>query len=207
MPLQLGNGAYTLTIYEQVTGTSYIPVMSESFSVSLASSLKPYTASSIISDFSRSSKAVSQAASLCKGISTQDGKVDAIYQWIAGNITYDTALANNIINNKSSYETYLPNPDKTMSTRKGICFDYASLMCAMLRSQGIPTRLVKGSTRLGYHAWNEVYFKGKGWVVIAGFRLMEIDGSSWVLLDTTWAAAGWSPEKIKNTTHNKQRVY
>ncbi len=207
LPLQLGNGNYTLTVYEQVAGTSYVAVMALGFSVNLSSSLKPYTAASIISDFSRSSKAVAQAASLCKGISSQDGKVNAVYNWIASNISYDTALANNIIKNKSLYEAYLPDPDKTMSSRKGICFDYASLMCAMLRSQGIPTRLVKGSTPLGYHAWNEVYFKGKGWVVIANFRLAEIDGSSWVLLDTTWAAAGWSPEKIKNTTHNKQRVY
>lgn len=207
IPLQLGNGSYSLTVYEQVEGTSYTPVMAHTFSVSLASSLRPFTASSIISDFSRGSACVSKAGSLCSGITTQTGRVDAVYTWIVNNITYDRELSASISKDKSLYDTYLPDPDRTYSTRKGICYDYASLMCAMLRSQGIPTRMIKGSTPLGYHAWNEVFFEGKGWVVVAAFRWKEIDGADWVLLDSTWAAAGWSPEKIISTTHTKQRTY
>ena len=30
---------------------------------------------------------------------------------------------------------------QTLNDKTGICFDYASLTCAMLRSQGIPTKL------------------------------------------------------------------
>lgn len=207
IPLQLGNGTYSLTIYEQVEGTSYTPVMAHTFAVSLASSLKPYTAASIISDFSRSSACVGKAGSLCGGLTTQTGRVEAVYTWIVNNITYDQALAASINKDKSLYDTYLPDPDRTYSTRKGICYDYASLMCAMLRSQGIPTRMIKGSTPLGYHAWNEVYFAGHGWVIVAAFSWKEIDGAGWVLFDSTWAAAGWSPEKIISTAHTKQRTY
>ena len=72
---------------------------------------------------------------------------------------------------KQQIDVYLPDPDRTYSSRNGICYDYASLMCAMLRSQGIPSRLIKGSTPLGYHAWNEVFFEGRGWVVVAAFPL------------------------------------
>ena len=38
----------------------------------------------------------------------------------------------------------LPSVDETLKTKKGICFDYAALMTAMLRSQGIPTKLEIG---------------------------------------------------------------
>lgn len=205
IPLQMGNGSYTITVYEQVSGTSYTPKLAHTFSVTLASTLKPYTAASIMTDFSHGSACVQKASSLCSGISTSTGKVDAVYRWIVGNISYDRDLANSI--SSGTVKTYIPSPDKTFSSKKGICFDYASLMCAMLRSQGIPTRLVVGSTPLGYHAWNEVYFAGQGWVVVASFKWKEIDGSGWVLFDTTFAAGGMSAASIQSTTHTKQKTY
>ncbi|MBP8989083.1 MAG: hypothetical protein KBG64_02575 [Clostridia bacterium] len=207
IPLQLGDGTYTLTIYEQIEKTAYSPLMTHSFSVSLASSLRPFTSSSIMSDFSRGSSCVSKANSLCSQLTSQTAKVDAVYRWITSNIRYDRLLSDQISKDKSMIDTYLPDPDRTYTTKKGICYDYASLMCAMLRSQGIPTRMIKGSTPLGYHAWNEVFFEGKGWVVVADFRWDKVNGSSWVLFDSTWSAAGWSPEKIIGTTHTKQRIY
>ncbi len=205
IPLQLGNGSYQLNVYEGLGGDSYASKWSFTFSVSLASSLKPYTASSIMSDFSRGSGCVGKANSLCSGIGTSTGKVDAVYSWIVNNISYDRALASSISNKQIT--TYVPDPDRTYSSRKGICFDYASLMCAMLRSQGIPTRLIVGSTSLGYHAWNEVFFEGKGWVVVASFEWQQIDGSDWVLFDSTFAAGGMSGSEIQNTTHTKQKTY
>jgi hypothetical protein len=205
LPLQMGNGTYTMMIYEQVDGASYATKMAHTFSVSLASSLKPYTAASIMTDFSRGSSCVKKANSLCANINTQNGKVEAVYTWIVSNISYDQALANSITSQQIT--VYLPDPDQTYTSRKGICFDYASLMCAMLRSQGIPTRLIMGSTSLGYHAWNEVFFEGTGWVIVASFRWKEIDGYGWVMFDSTWAASGMSPEQIMGTTHNRQKIY
>lgn len=205
LPLQMGNGKYTISVYEQVSGSSYAAIMAHSFAVDLASSLKPYLAASIMSDFSRASALVSKADSLTSGISTQNGRVEAVYKWIVANIDYDRVLASSITSGEVS--VYVPDPNKTYSSRKGICFDYASLMCAMLRSQGIPTRLIVGSTPLGYHAWNEVYFAGTGWVVVASFSWEKIDGSGWVLFDSTFAAGGMTPEKIQSTTHTKQKTY
>jgi hypothetical protein len=205
IPLQMGNGSYTLSVFSQISGTSYAQAMASTFNVDLASSLKPFTAASLMSDFSTGSACVSKANSLCSGITTTNGRVDAIYGWIVSNINYDTALANSITSGQVA--VYLPDPDRTYSTRKGICFDYASLMCAMLRSQGIPTRLIIGQTPLGYHAWNEVYFAGTGWVVVASFQWQNIDGSGWVMLDSTFAAGGMSPADIQGTTHTKQKTY
>lgn len=205
LPLNRGNGPYNLLVAKNVGGDSYTPEMLLSFNVSLTSSLKPFTAASVMSDFSRGSTSVQRANSLTSGITTADGKVSAVYSWIVANISYDRDLANSISSSQITY--YLPDPDRTMASRKGICFDYASLMCAMLRSQGIPTRLIMGSTPQGYHAWNEVYFEGSGWVVVAEFKWKKLDGSGWVQFDTTFAAGGLSPATIQSTSYTRSRVY
>lgn len=73
-------------------------------------------------------------------------------------ITYDDVLAETV------QADYLPVNDKTLEAGKGICFDYASLMAALLRSQNIPTKLEVGYSGDAYHAWISVYLKEKGWV-------------------------------------------
>lgn len=65
--------------------------------------------------------------------------------------------------------TYLSDIDKIVEEKTGICYDFASLYAALLRSQGIPVKLVKGytSNAKGYHAWNEVYDEETGeWHII-----------------------------------------
>ena len=74
-----------------------------------------------------------------------------------------------------------------MLTRgKGICFDYAALMAAMLRSQSIPTRLVTGYAGTAYHAWIDVWSETEGWI----HNVIFFDGNNWELMDPTFAAAG-----------------
>ncbi len=67
-----------------------------------------------------------------------------IYQ---SNVDYDYDKAQNIVDNNVT--GYLPDPDETLSTKKGICYDYAALAAAMLRSQGIPTKLITGYVSSG----------------------------------------------------------
>ena len=58
--------------------------------------------------------------------------------------------------------------NNTLEVKSGICYDYASLLASMLRSQGIPTKMAKGyaNTSSVYHAWNEVYLSDEDrWVV------------------------------------------
>ena len=83
---------------------------------------------------------------------------------------------------------YQPDPDETMKTGKGICFDYAALAAAMLRSQGIPTKLIFGYVSPDdlYHAWNMFYTDETGWVT-AEFK---VDSKNWTRLDLTFAANG-----------------
>ena len=210
LPLNMGNGQYDLRIVKNVGGTSYQVEMSQSFNVSLSSSLRPFTASSIATDFSSGSSSVQRANQLVSGHSTTDKKVEAVYTWIINNISYDRNLQQRV--SSGEIYAYWPDPDRTMSSRKGICFDYAALMCAMLRSQGIPTRMVIGPVRTSSgdieHAWNEVYFEGRGWVVIAEFRWKQVSGTDWVHFDTTFAAGGISPSDIQQYDYSRRnRVY
>ena len=106
--------------------------------------------------------------------------VKAVYAYIKDHVTYDVAKA------QSPPVGYIPSVDDTFLTNTGICFDYASLAAAMLRSCGIPTKVETGyiSPSGIYHAWNEVYVKDSGWIEV-GFK---IDADTWTLLDLTFAA-------------------
>jgi transglutaminase-like putative cysteine protease len=57
-------------------------------------------------------------------------------------------------------------------------------MTALLRSQGIPTRLEVGYSDQVYHAWISTYVDDIGWID----NVIAFDGSDWHLLDPTLAA-------------------
>ena len=65
-------------------------------------------------------------------------------------------------------------------------------MSAMLRSQGIPTKLEVGYSGEAYHAWISTYIKESGWVD----NIIQFDGNSWTLMDPT-LAAGNSADSVK----------
>lgn len=94
----------------------------------------------------------------------------AIEEWMAANITYTRQI-----------DTLAPGSDAVhhllFRSRKGFCEQIGSALVVMLRSLGIPARLVVGYVPSGYdaarhqwlsrgtdaHAWAEVYFPGVGW--------------------------------------------
>ena len=93
-------------------------------------------------------------------------------------ISYDYDKASSV---KSGY---LPDVDKILKAKKGICFDYSSLMAAMLRAQNIPAKLVVGSAGAyaQNHAWNEVYLSKTGWITLK----IQNTATGWKLLDPTF---------------------
>lgn len=88
--------------------------------------------------------------------------------------------------------------DVVLASRKGICFDYAALMTAMLRSQDIPTKLVIGYTGSLYHAWVDVYIESVGWVD----NFIYFDGQKWSLMDPTFVSTSGHSEEIKQYVGN-----
>ena len=74
----------------------------------------------------------------------------------------------------------------TLAEGRGICFDYAALMSAMLRVQQIPTRLITGYVDEGYHAWVEVYVQNEGWINPE----ILFESRQWTRMDPTYASVG-----------------
>lgn len=182
-PVNMGDGLYTLRVMEQVEGSTYIELFSTQVDVVLDSEFEPFLSPSVYCDFSEDSACVTLARDLAKDAKSQAAAAEAIYSWITSNIDYDSNKASAMQNATG----YTPHPDDTLSSQTGICFDYASLAAAMLRSVGIPTKIVTGYVANGsiYHAWNMVYLQGK-WVNV-GFT---VPPREWSRIDATFASSG-----------------
>ena len=154
-----GNGKYTVTLYRNVSGTSYQQVESKSMNVTVKDSYAPYLVSTSEVQFSKGDTVSAKAAELCRNAKTDEAKVIAIYNYMASRYTYDNKLANEITSGKIT--KYIPDTAATLKGTTGICYDFSSLFAAMCRSQGIPCALTKGYAGSSYHAWNKVNLNGK----------------------------------------------
>ena len=185
-PLSDENGTYKITVYQNVQDSKYATVLSLTVTVQMEDAFAPFLRSNQYVDFDAAPSTVAKAASLTAGITDPLKKVEKIYDFVAGNLTYDKELANTV---KSGY---LPDLDRVLEKKKGICFDYAALMTGMLRSQGVPTKLVVGYAGSVYHAWISVWSASTGWVD----GVIYFDGVSWQRMDPTFASSGGSSPDI-----------
>lgn len=158
-PLQSGSGAYNVRVLEQVEGDTYAVVHACEFTADMASENSPFLYPNVYVDYDKNSESVLASQLICKDAPDDMEKAERLFGYVAYNTQYDTDKADNI------RRGYIPDVDVTLRTQKGICFDYASLLAAMLRAQGIPARLVMGqaSPENVLHAWNQAYINGN-WV-------------------------------------------
>lgn len=177
-PLPCGSGDYQVQVLENITGDNYAIAFSVDLQVSIRDELKPFLYPNQYVNFREDSQAVAKGRELAESACSDLDVITNVYHYVIGSITYDEEKARNV-----EYG-YLPVIDDTLATGKGICFDYAALMSAMLRSQGIPTKLEIGYAGEAYHAWISTYIEEIGWVD----KIIEFDGTSWVLMDPTLGA-------------------
>lgn len=177
-PLTAGNGSYALQVLENVAGDTYTVSLAQSINVSIEDEFLPFLYPNQYVNFHTDSKAVSKGSNLAKDTYSDLDVVQNIYNYVIKNISYDTEKAQNV-----SYG-YVPDIDDTLSSKKGICFDYAALMTSMLRSQNIPTKLEVGYSGDAYHAWISTYIDDKGWVD----DIIQFNGNTWQIMDPTLAA-------------------
>ena len=190
IPLTAGDGSYTVTVNENIQGKEYSVSYEVNLDVSLSDPFSPYLAPSTYVNYDADTHAVELAAQLCEAASSDLECVSAVYNYIIENIEYDYDKAGQITSGALS--GYIADIDATLDSGKGICLDYAALMACMLRTQHIPTRLEVGYASLAYHAWVSVYLTDVGWVN----GIVEFDGSSWNLMDPTYAASN-SEEDVR----------
>lgn len=177
-PLTADNGSYSIQVMENIGGDSYVLSLEQTVDVQIENEFLPFLYPNQYVDFKADSNAVKKGSELAKDTWTDLEVVQNIYNFVIKNISYDEEKAQNV-----SYG-YLPNVDDTLTSGTGICFDYAALMTAMLRSQNIPTKLEVGYSGDTYHAWISTYVDDKGWVD----NIIEFDGDSWQIMDPTLGA-------------------
>lgn len=161
VPLQMGTGEYTVQILVMMEGNKAKVIEGLKFTVDKIDETKMYTYSIPLIEYSVSKKAIPSYKDLVVKIDGNDKKMSTIYDNIVKNISYDTEKA------KTVQTGYVPVIDNVFELKKGICYDYSSLLAGSLRSLNIPTRLVMGYRHDidVYHAWNEVYINGK-WIPV-----------------------------------------
>ena len=184
-PLQLGNGNYTIGVYEQIEDTKYSQVTQTTVNLKLDDNSKVYLNSIQLIDWGEKMNTVTLAKELTKNKKTDSDKIEVCYQYMVQQFSYDYVKMKNV-----EYD-YIPVIDEVLKKKLGICYDYSAVFASMLRSQGIKCKLIMGYTTnvKEYHAWNEVFVNDK-----------------WVVVDTTYDSQMYA-NKIKYTFEKARKDY
>jgi transglutaminase-like putative cysteine protease len=195
-PLSDGNGSYTVKVFRNVIDNRYTTVLSTSFNVSMKNEFAPFLRPNQYVNYENMPLTAKLASSVTHDGASMLEKVKAIYNYVVTNISYDYAKA------ASVQSGYLPDLDQVISSKKGICFDYAALMTGMLRVLNIPCKLVVGYAGSEYHAWISVWSQETGWIDGA----IYFNGTNWQRMDPTFAASG-SADSINKISYTSKYVY
>lgn len=200
VPANMGNGTYNLRVMQNTTGNRYIELFSTSVIVALTDDTVAYIRPNVFCNYTQTSACVAKANELCANVTSDSAAFDRIYDYITTNIAYDYSKADLW----ATATGYTPDPDETLSSGKGICFDYASLTAAMLRSQGIPCKIVTGYVTPDniYHAWDMVYIDGS-WSSLH----ISAPSGTWGRADLTFAANGAGGTIGDGTSYTDRYTY
>lgn len=188
-PLNMGSGSYTFRLMEQVSGSKYACIWSGSRQVTMDNEFQPFLRPSQMVNYNQNSDCVAKSRELASRCDTDAEVASAVYDYLVEHIRYDKQKAATV------QSGYLPSPDETLRTGKGICFDYAALAAGMLRSVGIPCKLITGYVEQEtYHAWNSFFLKEQGWITVE----IQAQVNSWQRVDITFAAGGTPADRLTN---------
>ena len=148
-PLQFGSGKYQVALFENVSGKKYSKEGSVKLSVKMENELSCFLYPNQYVNYDENTACVKYAGELCKGMTDQADIFAAVTNYVkGGTFVYD------YIKSVTVKPGQLPQIDECWETRMGICQDLSAMTCAMLRSQGIPARLMIGTVGANtYHAW------------------------------------------------------
>lgn len=185
-PMSMGNGRYTVSVMRHSHGSGYLRTATAEVDVSLASEDAPWKVPNAMCDYAEDGaceREAAEAVERCHGDGrlTQSKAAYAIITQAAEAFDYDYAKADACRGTSG----YVPDPDATAGSHSGICIDAASMTCAMLRSQGIPARIVTGRHDGEAHAWVEVRTEGG-----ADAPRFCLRPGEWTPIDVTAMASG-----------------
>lgn len=159
-PLNMGDGVYNIKICENIEGNRYAVRFALEIDVKLDDDFLPYLYPNIIIDYCLDDEVVAKSFELVAGDMTTLERVEHLYSYVVDNIKYDNSKLE-----AARLSFLIPDLNYTIDTKSGICIDYASLLCALLRIQQIPCKVITGYVDEGYHAWVSVYIDDNiGWI-------------------------------------------
>ena len=176
IPFSSGSSTYQVSCYQQISDSQYAALYADTLEIKLANEFLPFLYPNQYVNFTPDSEASKLALSMVSENTSDIDALQIIYNYVVSHVTYDYDLADTVASG------YLPDVDETLQTGKGICFDYAALTTAMLRSCDIPCKLQIGYAGDIKHAWINVYIRSRGWVD----KAVEFSGDSWSRMDPTF---------------------
>lgn len=176
IPFSSGSSTYQVSCYQQISDSQYAALYADTLEIKLANEFLPFLYPNQYVNFTPDSEASKLALSMVSEDTSDIDALQIIYNYVVSHVTYDYDLADTVASG------YLPDVDETLQTGKGICFDYAALTAAMLRSCDIPCKLQIGYAGDIKHAWINVYIRSRGWVD----KAVEFSGDSWSRMDPTF---------------------
>ena len=147
-PLQFGSGKYQVSLFENVSGKKYSKEGTVKLNVKMPDELSCFLYPNQYVSYDENTACVQHATEMCKGMSDQKDIYKAVCNYVTSNFVYD------FIKSVTVKPGQLPQIDECWTSKMGICQDLSAMTCAMLRSQGIPARLMIGTVGANtYHAW------------------------------------------------------
>ncbi|MBQ4435004.1 MAG: transglutaminase family protein [Clostridia bacterium] len=146
IPLQLSSGKYEVTLYENVSGKKYSQEGKINLTVKLSREDAAFLRPNQYVNYTQLSEAVAEANRQCEGKSEKEA-YETVCGFMKSRFVYDYIKAATI---KAGV---LPDIDGSFAKKAGICQDLSAIMVCMLRTQGIPSRLMIGYADKQYHAW------------------------------------------------------
>ena len=174
--------------------------------------------STIKADYENAPNTQAKALELTENCKTDAEKIAVILNWVSKNIKADSKLAKELAEHNAKLASGKLNPvydlfrngtrdcidpDAILSSKSGVCEDYAVLTIAMLRSLGIPCKYVSGQIRAD-GKWN-----AHGWVAVSSSvkdlnaKTLHgwVDADGFMNIDPTWVNA--NPNMTSNAANYK----
>ena len=150
LPLQFGSGKYQIELFENVKGKDYSKEGTLKLNVKISNELSCFLYPNQYVNYDENTACVRYAQDMCRDMKDQGEIYKAVCAYVLHNFVYDYGKSYQV----QSMSQQMPDIDYCWNSRMGICQDLSAMTCAMLRSQGVPARLMIGTVgKNTYHAW------------------------------------------------------
>lgn len=174
LPLMYGNGKYTITSgyakTNKLTDFTFRVAKEKKINVKIDTKKQFLSHNFIIQgDYNIQIKKLLQTKFKGYQAWSTKTKIKKVHDYIANNYEYSDDLAEYV-----DSHWYTPTFSDRIKSKSMICYDASAMTASLLREMGVQTIFVGGywkGDKKTFHAWNEVWYKGKWRVIDTTFDL------------------------------------